>query len=105
MRAFEPSGPTVTVSATTTSAVVSATAAWREAQQVLVSVAPGGDLVHVAWAVNTRQPTPGSLTATTADVPIFGGVQMVLSKGAADLFAIRANAGTATVYLTPGTGL
>lgn len=104
MHAFQPGAATATVSATTTSATAGGNLAhWRTHPQLQVANA-GPDTAFVAWGLVTELPS-GTITATTTDYPVLAGSTVVLTKGAADLVAVVTGSGTATVYLTPGSGV
>lgn len=104
MHAFEPKAPTVAVSATTTSATAGGgSTVWRDSRQLQIANL-GPDTVFVAWGVVTRLPS-GTLTATTTDYPVLPGATVVVTKGLADIAAVRTATTTATVYFTPGAGL
>jgi hypothetical protein len=87
-------GPTIAVSATTTSSAAQAidpTSPW-----VRVLNAPGGAITCIAFGTS-------SIVATAADLPLAAGqVPELLWKGGASHFAVITLATTATIYATPG---
>ena len=101
LHAFQPAGASVTVSATTTSAAT--TFSMANARSLRVAVKAGGDVVYVAWGLAATLPS-NTITATTTDVAVLPGTTVVFAKGYADTVAVRADATTATVYLTVGSG-
>ena len=105
---FTPGGPTITVSATTTSAAVTGLgpSVNQRGQMQIVNLGP--DVVHVAYGIAT-QASGGAITALTSDFPVAPGATIVVGKGQADLISVRTNGGfglgnTATVLVTAGTG-
>ena len=94
-KAFNPkAGATQTVSATTTSASVTVDA---DCPNVVITTV-GSVAVHVRMG-------KGAQTATTSDFVVHGNATINLFKGwDVDTIAIRTASGTATVYVTPGTG-
>ena len=94
-QAFSPEGNTVNIAATTSSAHVALPAG----DQVTVTNPPGGALAFIAFGDNT----------VTADaetsMPIIPGAAYTLTPpaGATDIAAITGS-GTATIYITGGSG-
>lgn len=92
LKSFEP-GTTTTISASTTSA----NASIGSSGNVIRIYNSGTVPVFVRWGA-------GAQTATTSDLPLApGGVEM-FSKFNADNVAVITASGTASVYVTPGSG-
>jgi hypothetical protein len=102
IHAFSPiSGGTKSISVTTTSGGVALNAAGSDAFQLRLSVvnAATGFGVHVKTGVSAA-------TATTADLYVRNGESVVISKPKDHAFvAARTDAGTATLFITPGDGI
>lgn len=94
---FRASGPTLSISASTTSAG----SAWT---QPVASNSPIVRIVNSGSVVVFVRTGKGAQTATAADVAIPAGGSVVLLKGNDDGFAAICATGTATVYATPGYG-
>jgi len=94
---FQPNQPTLTVSATSSSIASGFTATDA------IMVTNGG----TATAFGAIGPSVAATTATTSTgFPILSGTTVLIGTGSSTsaFAAICAGSGTATVYVTPGTG-
>ena len=93
---FTPGGPSASVSATTSTGRAAITRG--SSQQVMVSVAAGGQTAFIKFGDDT-------VVAATTDTPVPAGAQKVFSVApdVTHIAAITASS-TATVYATPGNG-
>lgn len=94
---FRASGPTLTISGTTTSAG----STWA---QSVAANSPVVRVVNAGTVVVFVRTGKGAQTATATDVAIPAGGAVVLLKGNDDGFAAICATGTASVYATPGYG-
>lgn len=94
---FRASGPTLSISATTTSAG----STWSQA---VASNSPVVRIVNSGTPVVFVRTGKGSQTATATDVAIAPGGTAFLFKNNDDGIAAICATGTATVYATPGYG-
>ena len=94
---FRPTGPTLTLSATTSSV----NGSWAP------GIASNGPVVRVTNAGADRifvKTGKAPVTAAKTDVVILPNASLILLKGNDDGIAVLADTATATVYATPGYG-
>lgn len=94
---FRPSGPTLTLSATTSSVAGSWLPAVASNSPVVRVTNGGTDTVFVKTG-------KAPVTAAKTDIVVLPNTSVILFKSNDDGIAVLANASTATVYATPGYG-
>ena len=97
--AFNVTGSTINISATSTSASYTFTSPIAANSPNCQIYNAGPNLAFMRWGVSTQ-------TAVATDTPIPVGAILNFFKGQSDTFAaICASGQTATIYITPGAGV
>lgn len=95
--AFQPSGATISISVSSTSASSAFTANVNALASQMMLQNLGTTLAFCRWGV-------GAQTAIATDMPMAAGAIMMVTKGSSDTVACITSSSTTTVYATAGEG-
>lgn len=98
MSALQPFNPAYTQGQTVTPAAASASVAINPSSKQIALTNVGTNICYV------RISNDAAVTATTADYPVPGGTQVVLTKGDGDNRIAYISAAGTTLHIIPGEG-